>query len=115
MTNSSSHTVDLARIQQYLGGAGGRPVAQLKRRVFFGAVAVALLGGGGAALYHATAKSAPAAPAAAPVAVPVTTEIVKPRRVSPWAEFSGRIDAVDYAELRPEVSGRIAEIRFRDG
>jgi multidrug efflux system membrane fusion protein len=35
--------------------------------------------------------------------------------VKPFAEFSGRIDPVDYAEIRPQVAGRITEIRFKDG
>src|SRR6516164_7733220 len=38
-----------------------------------------------------------------------------PQSVNPFAEFSGRINAVDYAEIRPQVSGRITDIRFRDG
>ncbi len=32
-----------------------------------------------------------------------------------WSEFSGRLQAVDTAEIRPEVSGRITEVRFEDG
>jgi len=32
-----------------------------------------------------------------------------------WSQFSGRMHAVDYAEIRPEVSGRITEVRFQDG
>jgi multidrug efflux system membrane fusion protein len=52
-------------------------------------------------------------PAAA--GVPVSVGLVKPQTVHPFAEFSGRIDAVDFAEIRPQVSGRITEIRFRDG
>ena len=54
------------------------------------------------------------APAAA-AGVPVTVERLEPRSVNPFAEFSGRINAVDYAEIRPQVSGRITEIRFHDG
>jgi membrane fusion protein, multidrug efflux system len=54
------------------------------------------------------------APAAA-AAVPVSFERLEPRSVNPFAEFSGRINAVDYAEIRPQVSGRITEIRFHDG
>jgi multidrug efflux system membrane fusion protein len=50
-----------------------------------------------------------------PPAVPVTVGLLVPRSVSPFAEFSGRINAVDYAEIRPQVSGRIVEIRFHDG
>ena len=50
----------------------------------------------------------------APVGVPVTINRLEPRTVSPFVEFSGRINAVDYAEIRPQVSGRITEIRFQD-
>ena len=112
MAQSSSHALDLGRLQQYIAAPSRRPTAQLKRRIFIGAVAVALLAAGGMAVYHATAKPAPAAVS---TAVPVTVETVEPRRISPWSEFSGRIDPVDYAEVRPEVSGRITEIRFKDG
>jgi multidrug efflux system membrane fusion protein len=52
---------------------------------------------------------------AAAAAVPVTVGLLKPRSVNPFVEFSGRIDAVDFAEIRPQVSGRITEIRFQDG
>ena len=51
----------------------------------------------------------------APAGVPVTINRLEPRTVSPFVEFSGRINAVDYAEIRPQVSGRITEIRFQDG
>jgi multidrug efflux system membrane fusion protein len=53
--------------------------------------------------------------AAASPAVPVSVLTVKPQKVRIWSEFSGKLDAVDYAEIRPEVSGRITEIRFKDG
>lgn len=52
------------------------------------------------------------APAATAMAVAVSR--LRPRPVSLFAEFSGRIDAVDYAEIRPQVSGRITQIGFRD-
>jgi len=48
-------------------------------------------------------------------AVPVGTVMVRPREVQLWSEFSGRLTAVDAAEIRPEVSGRITEVRFKDG
>jgi multidrug efflux system membrane fusion protein len=112
MAHSTSHTVDLGRIQQFIAGATPPPTVQLKRRVFLGALALALLGSGGAALYKFQTKPAQAAVS---MAVPVTAETLRPQAVSPWAEFSGRINAVDYAEIRPEVGGRITEIRFKDG
>ena len=61
--------------------------------------------------HDAQAKTA----AAAAPGVPVTVSRLEPQTVNPFAEFSGRINAVDYAEIRPQVSGRITEIRFHDG
>jgi multidrug efflux system membrane fusion protein len=46
---------------------------------------------------------------------PVSVETVAPTETRVWSEFSGRLNAVDYAEIRPEVSGRITEVRFKDG
>ena len=54
-------------------------------------------------------------PPAAASGVAVSVGLVKPQSVHPFAEFSGRITAVDYAEIKPQVTGRITEIRFRDG
>lgn len=48
-------------------------------------------------------------------AVPVGTITIHPRQVQLWSEFSGQLTPVDAAEIRPEVSGRITEIRFKDG
>lgn len=52
---------------------------------------------------------------AAPAGLPVAVARLQAQTVNPFAEFSGRINAVDYAEIRPQVSGRITEIRFHDG
>jgi membrane fusion protein, multidrug efflux system len=112
MAHSSSHTVDLARIQQFISAAPQNSTVQLRRRMFIGGVALVLLGSAGVALYKSQAKPAPAA---MEQAVPVAVETLRPQHVSPWSEFSGRINAVDYAEIRPEVGGRITEIRFQDG
>jgi len=59
----------------------------------------------------AEARPAPAEPAALPVAVAVMEE--NPVRL--WSDFSARLQAVDEVTLRPEVSGRITEVRFEDG
>jgi len=55
------------------------------------------------------------APAAAMPAVPVSVVSIRERPIRTWSEFSGRMQAVDYAQIRPEVSGRIVAIRFQDG
>jgi len=55
-----------------------------------------------------------AAPASHPT-VTVTVKTLEPEKARVWTEFSGRMHAVDEAEIRPEVSGRITEVRFQDG
>jgi len=62
-----------------------------------------------------TREARASAMAIAPAGVQVAINRLEPQTVSPFAEFSGRINAVDYAEIRPQVSGRITEIRFHDG
>jgi multidrug efflux system membrane fusion protein len=79
----------------------------------FAGVAIAGLGAGVFTKYTADARAKTAS--AAPAAVAVTVAEVEAQVVRPFAEFSGRINAVDYAEIRPQVSGRITEIRFHDG
>jgi multidrug efflux system membrane fusion protein len=65
-------------------------------------------------VYHNnTAHANQPAPAPPPAQVSVMTVQEKPIRT--WSEFSGRLQAVDYAEIRPEVSGRITGIKFEDG
>jgi multidrug efflux system membrane fusion protein len=79
----------------------------------FASVAIAGLGAGVFTKYTADAGAKTAS--AAPAAVAVTVAELEAQAVRPFAEFSGRINAVDYAEIRPQVSGRITEIRFHDG
>lgn len=45
----------------------------------------------------------------------VTVKEIQPQKVRIWSEFSGRLQAVDIAEIRPQVSGRITEVHFEDG
>ncbi len=47
--------------------------------------------------------------------MPVETVTIKPQPIQLWKSFSGNIVAVDQAEIRPQVSGRITEIKFEDG
>ena len=57
------------------------------------------------------AQTAAAAPPAAPVSVAAAVE----RDVIETQEFSGRIEAVDHADIRPRVSGTIDAVRFVPG
>jgi len=59
------------------------------------------------------ASAGPAIAAMPPV--PVVARTIQPRDVRIWSSFSGRMQAVDAADIRPEVTGRVTEIRFKDG
>lgn len=106
-----SNIADLARTEKFIGQPIG-PANRLKKRAFLGAALIALMAGGGFFVIHSRSGDA-AVPAVQ--ALPVTALALKPQTVSPSAQFSGRINAVDYAEIRPQVGGRITEIRFHDG
>ncbi|MBL1321853.1 MAG: efflux RND transporter periplasmic adaptor subunit [Methylophaga sp.] len=51
----------------------------------------------------------------APEAMPVEVSIIEMQTIRLWKEFSGRLVAVDYVEVRPQATGVITEIRFKDG
>ena len=51
----------------------------------------------------------------APQAMPVDTAVIEAKSVQIWKNFSGTVVAVDRADIRPQVSGIITEIRFEDG
>jgi multidrug efflux system membrane fusion protein len=86
-----------------------------RRAILFSAVAAIALASGGAALHYFSNASAQPKMTVENPAVPVGVLTVASGNVRVWSEFSGRLNAVDYAEIRPEVSGRIAQVRFRDG
>jgi multidrug efflux system membrane fusion protein len=47
--------------------------------------------------------------------MPVPYVVVEEKPVQLWKEFSARLQAVDYVEIRPQVSGIIQKIHFEDG
>lgn len=66
-----------------------------------------------------TAKKSPGDKAAEKPAekkgMPVDVVTIKPAPIQVWKQYSGHVVAVDRAELRPQVSGRITELKFKDG
>jgi multidrug efflux system membrane fusion protein len=84
-----------------------------RRLVIAAAIAGFALAGGGAAIYSAHADSP--APAAAPQAAQVDTAQVVNKAIIDWQDFSGRLEAVDRVEIRPQVSGILTQVHFRDG
>jgi membrane fusion protein, multidrug efflux system len=80
-------------------------------------VVILILAAAGFGYYHFMSVQAATA-AKSQVAKPpanVIVETLSEQKVRIWTEFSGRMHAVDYAEVRPEVSGRIMEVKFQDG
>jgi multidrug efflux system membrane fusion protein len=86
-----------------------------KRPILLSSAAVAALLSASLMLHQVEFAAAGPATNVENSAVFVSTRTVAPENVRVWFEFSGRMKAVDYSEIRPEVSGRITEIRFSDG
>ena len=100
-------------VRHYVERLGGLDVSKRIRKLWLRAgAALGIVVAGGLAYHLLTAGHAMTA-ANAEVAVDVQT--VMPRTMRLWTSFSGRMNAVDFAQIRPEVSGRITEIRFTDG
>lgn len=88
-----------------------------KKHYLLGASLLVLIGlGVGGSLYTPQSADASQPAAAAAPQIPLATvAVMKPEAVQIWKDFSGRLRAVDFVELRPQVSGTIQEIRFEDG
>jgi len=50
-----------------------------------------------------------------PQAMSVEITLIKPQNIRLWKNFSGHLTAVDYVEIRPQVTGLITELKFMDG
>ncbi|MCP3708339.1 efflux RND transporter periplasmic adaptor subunit [Paraburkholderia sp. CNPSo 3274] len=59
--------------------------------------------------------SHPAVAAEAPPAPEVDVAAVLNRTITDWQSYSGRMAAVEKVEIRPQVSGTIVSVNFRDG
>lgn len=87
-----------------------------KRNALLMSASAIILTIGAVAIYQSqTADAAVASEAAAPPPPPATVAVMTEQPVQVWKDFSGRLQAVDYVEVRPQVSGKLQEIRFKDG
>ncbi|MDR6873999.1 multidrug efflux system membrane fusion protein [Bosea sp. BE125] len=67
-------------------------------------------------IVNATANHAQGdTPPAAPPATPASVATVEQRDLVAWAEFSGRLEAIERVEVRSRVSGVIEAVHFREG
>ena len=85
-----------------------------KLKIFFGILLLAGTIAGGINHWSEATAKAPETKAA-PQAMPVDVITLKAEPVRTWNEFSGRITAVDYVEVRPQVGGRITDVLFKEG
>ncbi len=93
-----------------------RSLSGSRRRIWIGGAAVVLLLAGGAALLDPIGLHRPSAASVAPPPPPAVTVSVPLRRdVAQWTSFTGQFSAVDYVEIRAQVSGYLTEIHFTDG
>jgi multidrug efflux system membrane fusion protein len=95
-----------AKVAQPSRWSKKRALASVAALALVGVITVTLLGGSGSGGVNQAAAHPPVA---------VTVATIAPSNVRIWSDFSGKLAAVDSAEIRPEVSGRITEIRFTNG
>jgi multidrug efflux system membrane fusion protein len=96
----------------------GAPGTTRHRSKLVAAGIVVLLLAGGAVLLgpkwlHNTPSAAAQQTPPPPPAVTVSTPLQ--RDIASWTTFTGQFSAVDYVEIRPQVSGYLTEIHFTDG
>jgi RND family efflux transporter MFP subunit len=87
-------------------------------RFWAGSLAALVLLAGGAALLgpkFLNHTSSASEQAAMPPPPPVTVSAPLQRDIASWTTFTGQFSAVDYVELRAQVSGYLTEIHFTDG
>lgn len=90
------------------------PFLSRQRLTLAAAIAAALALGGGLTAVAVQAGNEPAQAAAAPV-VPVEVATVGTQHIVDWQNYSGRLQAVDQVDIRPQVSGPITAVHFKDG
>ncbi len=52
---------------------------------------------------------------AKPPSMPVDIVVIQEQPIRLWKNFSGRLTAVDFVEIRPQTTGLITDVRFADG
>jgi multidrug efflux system membrane fusion protein len=86
-----------------------------RRRVWVAATAITALTAFATALFILRASSAQASPSVTAPATPVSVAVVSRSEVATWAEFSGRLEAVERVDVRSRVAGAVQSVAFREG
>ncbi|WP_151837958.1 MULTISPECIES: efflux RND transporter periplasmic adaptor subunit [unclassified Acinetobacter] len=87
-----------------------------RKQLTLSAVILAIFATGGSFILfqeNADAKATPTA--AAPPAATVDVARVISQTITDWQEYSGRLEAIDQVDVRPQVSGKLIAVHFKDG
>lgn len=86
-----------------------------RKQFALSAIFVAILATGGSFMLLHENADAKAAPTAAQQAATVDVAPVVSKTIIDWQEYSGRLEAIDQVDIRPQVSGKLIAVHFKDG
>ncbi|MCH7338312.1 efflux RND transporter periplasmic adaptor subunit [Acinetobacter higginsii] len=87
-----------------------------RKQLTLSAVILAIFATGGSFILfqeNADAKATPTT--SAPPATTVDVASVISQTITDWQEYSGRLEAIDQVDVRPQVSGKLIAVHFKDG
>lgn len=87
-----------------------------RKQLTLSAVILAIFATGGSFILfqeNADAKATPTA--SAPPAATVDVASVISQTITDWQEYSGRLEAIDQVDVRPQISGKLIAVHFKDG
>lgn len=86
-----------------------------RKQFALSAIFVAILATGGSFIFLHENADAKAAPTTAQQAATVDISNVISKTITDWQEYSGRLEAIDQVDIRPQVSGKLIAVYFKDG
>ncbi|KHN67113.1 efflux transporter periplasmic adaptor subunit [Acinetobacter calcoaceticus] len=86
-----------------------------RKQFALSAIFVAILATGGSFMFLHKNADAKAAPTTAQQAATVDISNVISKTITDWQEYSGRLEAIDQVDIRPQVSGKLIAVHFKDG
>ncbi|MFW1839630.1 efflux RND transporter periplasmic adaptor subunit [Acinetobacter gyllenbergii] len=87
-----------------------------RKQLTLSAVILAIFATGGSfILFQENADAKATQTASAPPAATVDVARVISQTITDWQEYSGRLEAIDQVDVRPQVSGKLIAVHFKDG
>ncbi|WP_312048703.1 efflux RND transporter periplasmic adaptor subunit [Acinetobacter courvalinii] len=87
-----------------------------RKQLTLSAVIIAVFATGGSfILFQENADAKATSTTTAPPAATVDVAHVVSQTITDWQEYSGRLEAIDQVDVRPQVSGKLIAVHFKDG